>query len=337
MTTSPFENDIEDQARALARLAQAPTPSRLGPLVRSHYERVVLTGMGSSHFAALPTWRRLISDGRPAWWVDTTQLLDSPQLITPDTLVVATSQSGASGEIVALLERLRVRAPAALVAITEDEQSPLAQAADCTLPIQSGREATVSTKSYLNTLVAYDLFASLTLGADPDAVSTTIEVIANFVVPTELTELVTVFASPESRLAYVGYEEHAATSLYAGLITKEAAKVPADGYIGGQFRHGPLELAGPGLTAVLFGGTTADDNESLRRLAEDLVSSGSTVVLVGGSSIPGISHIEVPISHSTAQLAHGALVAQHLAVGVARARGITPGSFLYGSKVTTAL
>lgn len=338
MTTSPFEHDIDDQAAALTRFAQTPTPARLAPLVRRNHERVVLTGMGSSHFAALPSWRRLVGAGHPVWWVDTGQLLDSPQLITPDTLVVATSQSGASGEIVALLERLRVNAgPAALVAITEDEHSPLAQAADCTVPIQSGSEATVSTKSYLNTLAAHDLLASLALGADPDAVSTTIEMIADFVVPSELPELAKAFASPDSRLAYVGYEEHAATSLYAGLITKEAAKVPADGYVGGQFRHGPLELAGPGLTAVLFGGAKADDNESLRRLAEDLVTSGSTVVLIGGSSTPGTVHIDVPVAHSNAQLAHGALVAQHLAVAVARARGITPGSFLYGNKVTTAL
>src|SRR4051794_4373483 len=104
MTTSPFEHDIADQGEALARFAQAPVPARLATLVQREHARVVLTGMGSSHFAALPSWRRLVGAGQPVWWVDTGQLLDSPQLMTPDTLVVATSQSGASGEIVALLE-----------------------------------------------------------------------------------------------------------------------------------------------------------------------------------------------------------------------------------------
>ena len=47
--------------------------------------------------------------GSDAWRIDTGQLLDSPELLTPDTLLIATSQSGASGEVVELLDRLGVR------------------------------------------------------------------------------------------------------------------------------------------------------------------------------------------------------------------------------------
>ena len=47
------------------------------------------------------------------------------------------------------------------------------------------------------------------------------------------------------------------------------AKVAAEGFVGGEFRHGPLELAGPGLTAVLFGPDDPDASPSLRRLGAD--------------------------------------------------------------------
>jgi fructoselysine-6-P-deglycase FrlB-like protein len=94
-----------------------------------------------------------------------------------------------------------------------------------------------------------------------------------------------------------------------------------------------LELAGPGLTAVLFNGDT--ENASLNQLAADLLTTGSTVVTVGDAS-PSTRHIPGPTG-LLAQLAHGALVAQHLTVAVARARGITPGAFAYGSKITASL
>src|SRR3984893_18184717 len=295
--TTPFERDIGDQAEALLAFSQSATPPGLPRLLRGHYDRVVLTGMGSSHFAALPSWRRLIDAGYPAWWVDTGQLLDSPRLITPGTLLVATSQSGASAEIVARLEsKSSIKQAAALIAITNDPASPLARQAHALVPLHSGGEATVSTKSYLNSLAA----------------------------------------PLDGRLAYIGYGDHSATALYAALITKEAAKIPAEGFAGGQFRHGPLELAGPGLTAVLFGGD-APVNPSLHQLGRDLLASGSAVLAVGDLDLAGANQIAAPSGDALAQLAHGALVAQHLSVAIARAKGITPGTFTYGSKVTTAL
>jgi glucosamine--fructose-6-phosphate aminotransferase (isomerizing) len=136
---------------------------------------------------------------------------------------------------------------------------------------------------------------------------------------------------------FVGFKDHAATAMYAGLITKEAAKIPAEGYVGGEFRHGPMELAGPGLTAVIFGGHRAADNPSLTRLTRDLVATGSSVVVVGGAGVHGAFDVDVPGVHIDAQLSYGAVLAQWLAVALARARGITPGAFEFGSKITTAL
>jgi hypothetical protein len=41
--------------------------------------------------------------------------------------------------------------------------------------------------------------------------------------------------------------------------------------------------------------------------------------------------------HLNAQLSHGAVLAQWFAVALAHAKGITPGTFEFGSKITTAL
>lgn len=338
MDNSPFEIDMKNQADALRDFASAAAPDLTAVLERG-YDRIVLTGMGSSHFAALPTWRALTAAGRPTWWVDSGQLLDSPGLITPETLLVATSQSGASGEIAALFDQAKSPVPPqSVVAITNDVDSPLARHADAVLALHSGTEATVSTKSYLNTLAAHQSLVSAVTGGPGEDVEQTAQLIENYAFPKILADTAAAHISADRpRLAFIGNRDHASTALYAGLIVKEAAKVAAEGFIGGQFRHGPLELAGPGLTAVMFGCYEDDDNRSLRDLAEDLVSVGTAVLLVGDLQVPGARTVTLQRAGRLAGLAGESLVAQHLAVEIARARGIEPGAFSFGQKVTTAL
>ncbi len=336
--STPFERDVDDQAEALRAFAQSTLSPAVTRLLRGRYDRIVLTGMGSSHCAGLPGWRRLADAGHPAWWVDTGQLLDAPGLITPGTLLVATSQSGASAEVVAIAEHQGPAArAAALVAVTNDPASPLARRADGIIGLHSGDEATVSTKSYLNTLAAHERIASAIVGTPVDDMGETVKAIEEFSRPAVLRDIAADFAAtPDARLVYIGFGDHAASALYAGLITKEGAKVPAEGYVGGQFRHGPLELAGPGLTAVLFGGD-GHAHASVRQLGTDLRDSGSTVLAVGDPGLTGAIHVGVPAESTSVRLARDALIAQHLTVAIAAARGITPGVFTYGSKVTTAL
>jgi glucosamine--fructose-6-phosphate aminotransferase (isomerizing) len=336
--STTFERDVDDQAEALRALTQSALPPAVTRLLHGRYERIVLTGMGSSHFAALPGWRRLADAGHPAWWVDSGQLLDAPGLITPGTLLVATSQSGASAEVVAMAERQGpIARAAAVIAVTNDPDSPLARRADGIIGLRSGDEATVSTKSYLNSLAAHERITSVINGTPADDTCETVKVIEEFSRPAVLRDIATDLAvTPDARLVFIGFGDHAASALYAGLITKEAAKVPAEGYIGGQFRHGPLELAGPGLTAVLFGGD-GQAHGSVRQLGADLLASGSTVLTVGDLGLPGAVHVRAPGGSMPARLAHDALIAQHLTVAIATARGITPGVFTYGRKVTTAL
>jgi glucosamine--fructose-6-phosphate aminotransferase (isomerizing) len=337
MSKSPFEIDIDGQADALRAFALSPLHPELPRTVSEPFERIVLTGMGSSHSAALPTWRALVSKGHPTWWVDTGQLLDTPQLVTPDTLLVATSQSGASGEIIALFDAGAAVTPRAVIGITNDPTSPLAARSDVVIELHSGNEATVSTKSYLNSLAAHQrLLATLTQEPSPSATPDAAKAVECFDPGPDLARLAQhLVAATEPRVAYVGNRDHAATALYAGLITKEAAKIAAEGYIGGQFRHGPFELAGAGLLAVLFGAYAEDPNPSLRHLAADLVEAGSNVLVVGDLTLPGATTLTAPATDTFTDLAIGALVAQHLAVEIAKARGIEPGAFVHGSKVTT--
>jgi glucosamine--fructose-6-phosphate aminotransferase (isomerizing) len=343
LEATPFENDIAEQPAALRRLAASAFPDLRG-VVKHKWDRIIFTGMGSSDYAAIPTWRRLIALGLPTWALDTGQLLDNLDLVTPNSLVIVTSQSGASGEVVELLNRRadgRIR-PKVLVGIADDSGSPLAVGADIFLPLHSGPEATVSTKSYLNTLAVHRQVIGAFTGESPEQVHS--EILAAAETVERIMETVDVSAIAKAtathtarRLAYVGRADEAATAQFAGLITKESSKVPAEGFVGGQFRHGPFELAGDGLTVVLFGLRRRQPDGSLLRLGADLVETGSRVVIVGDDEIPGATTITTSGSSALESLAASSVVAEYFAVGLARANGVVPGTFLFGNKITTTV
>jgi glucosamine--fructose-6-phosphate aminotransferase (isomerizing) len=77
---------------------------------------------------------------------------------------IGISQSGASPDVVAVLEEARKQGRPTL-AITNDPKSPLAQAADWTLPLHAGEErAVAATKTYLNSIAAVALLSTAAVG-----------------------------------------------------------------------------------------------------------------------------------------------------------------------------
>lgn len=336
---TPFEENIREQPEALRTVTAVGPDPRLAEFADRPWDRIVLTGMGSSHTVGLPTWRAIAATGRPVWNIDAGQLLDTPGLITPNTLLIATSQSGASGEVVELLDR--GAGAGAVIGITANGDSPLAGAADVYLPLHSGPEATVSTKSYLNSLAVHRRLAAAFGAADPSSVENELALVADRVealIDVDLTAIAeAALAVARPRLITVGWADAAATALFSGLIVKESSKVAIEGFVGGEFRHGPYELAGPGLTAVLFGAAQAEDQRPLGRIARDLVASGAGVILVGDLRIDGTTTVPVSADGSLSALMEQTVIAERVAVAVAHANGVEPGAFAYGSKVTATL
>jgi len=342
--TSSYIDDITEQPAALRRQADSALPAALADVELRDHDRIILTGMGSSDYASVPIERALAARGLPVVRLDAGQLLDVPERVTDRTLLWATSQSGRSGEVAALADRLTgAHKPAVTIATTDDTTSPLAGMADIVLELHSGPEATVSTKSYLNTLAVQHRALALMTGASVTAVDEDVRRIADDVAAL-LTEwpaadefAEAAWNAPRARFAYIGIGDDAATALTGALITKESSKVPVEGFVGGAFRHGPYELAGPGLTAVLFGpGAQADP--FLPGLARDLVRSGATVLTVGPRAYDGTQLLATPDRDSAlARLAVGSVRTQLLTLAFAKATGEVAGRFRFGQKVTAAL
>ncbi|MEJ5174376.1 SIS domain-containing protein [Erwinia sp. MYb416] len=331
---SDYEKDIEQQVEALRDQLAYQLPQALSALDLNHYDRIVLAGMGSSDYALIPIERELIERGYPVWRIDAGRLLDMPNLVTANSLLWLTSQSGMSGEVVALLNS--ITPPKTLIGITNDTASELAKKAQVQVLLHSGSEATVSAKSYLNTLVAsYRVLYALT-GRNEKPLLATVHAILP-----DIAQIIRQRAEAQAlsdallahnlpRVAMIGIGADAATALTGALITKEASKVAAEGFIGGQFRHGPMETSGAGMLALLFG--DGSDN-TLNTLAADLRQNGTLVVSVGPEKYADSVHLPTP-TEPLPRLLCAMLWVQHLTVTLARGNGRIPGEFLYGQKIT---
>jgi fructoselysine-6-P-deglycase FrlB-like protein len=318
----PVRVDARAQARSLLEFDRAPISLGLYPLVRDHRRRIILTGVGASHFAALPSWRRLVAAGKAAWWVDTENLLENPQRVTSDSLLVVTSRAGSGGHVRALTDGLgRTMRPAAVIAITDDPASPLAAVADCEVLLRS--RASGSPEGFLNALTLHDYVASMILKEDNADVSNTARIVATTTLPAKLREVAAgVAAQQDSRLAYVGCGEHAAAALYAALLTNEATEIAAEGHIAGQYRDDLVRRANAKLTAVLLG-SHRGPHAALRALAGDLLAAGSNVVVFGGADVPGSTYIPCRTSRVGVEVARNVVVIEDFVSALANGLGRT--------------
>jgi len=103
--------------------------------------KIVVTGMGKSGHIAKKIAATLASTGSPAFFVHPGEASHGDMgMITGQDIVIAISNSGASGEVVSLLPLLkRLKSP--IIAMTGKRSSALAEAADVHLDISVQQEA----------------------------------------------------------------------------------------------------------------------------------------------------------------------------------------------------
>lgn len=166
MTWSPdpdaFVGDLEAKPSAMRTLAGVLTADPWGRL--AEHARVVIVGMGSSRFAAVPVAARLRARGidAVAEYASTT----AGQPGAPGTLAIGVSASGSTPETVQALARHRA-AGSTTVAVTNDDAGPIVEAAAYRLALGAGEEAGgVACRSFQHTLALLLAFGDAAAAAD---------------------------------------------------------------------------------------------------------------------------------------------------------------------------
>jgi glucosamine--fructose-6-phosphate aminotransferase (isomerizing) len=336
-----YLRDILAQPRALedtiAGLEISPAlQDAADRLAHGRFERIVLTGMGGSFWALHPISLQFLNRGRTAIMAETSELIHfTPGILDRRTLLIAASQSGRSAEIVRLLD---IKQPDCFVlGITNTPDSPLAQRADAAVLTHAGEEFTVSCKTYVATLAALQWTASVLMGSgacDPkDELRAAPQAVEAYLSHwrDHVREAARALAGARD-LFLLGRGASLAAAGTGALITKESAHFHAEGMSSASFRHGPLEMVGAGLYALVFAGDPAAAPLN-SRLVDDIRQAGGEAALAGEDAEPEI--FRLPRVPSAVRPILEILPVEMITLALAAASGREAGKFDRATKVTT--
>jgi glucosamine--fructose-6-phosphate aminotransferase (isomerizing) len=230
---------------------------------------MAVTGIGASYAAAVVVAAELQRRGRRAFPVRSGEMMAGYDIA--DT-ALALSHRGRSIETV---EALRKLPKANSMAITNNPESPLAQAANYHIRLNNGSDATPSSTGYTATLLAAGLAIDAIHGsggadwADLPSMAKEVQSRADEKMP-RLGELF----RDRRAIDCVGAGASIGTADGASLLIREAARLPASGYETRHYLHGPMEAMDATTGVVLFG-----DTRELP-LAENLNDIGCPTLLV---------------------------------------------------------
>ena len=333
-----FIAEIAGQPDAMRRAQQAVLDQADAVASIRARGHIVFTGMGSSYDACYPAVTVLGSAGVAATMLDAAELLHFRlPAVAADTLVVCVSQSGRSAETVRVAEALAGRDPRpTVVAVTNGTDNPLAALAHVHLDTRAGEEHGPSTMTFAATLVLMDAVARALGAASHDGAGAAADDAERLLEGADETaEALVDWLDDRPVLTLLARGGARAAAEMGALTLKEAARFPAESLQAAQFRHGPLELAGPSMAAMVFSTSAATRSLDLG-MADELRRAGARVLVVGpdDAMLPGAPAIVLGSLSDCLAPAVAVIPTQLLAWRLARRRGLDPGGYSLASKVT---
>ena len=308
---------------------------------RKNFNQVLFTGMGSSFFAPHTSSCYLSKHGIDSRTINAGELLHYHlPLLRENTLVTCISQSGESYEVVKILEKLNENI--ACIGISNEEKSTLAGKATLTLLSKAGREDMTSTKTYVATLLVLSVFTNLLAGnwlpqqmtemvQAIDAVDKMINSRKEWLAP------VMEFLGHPQFVQVIGRGPSYSSVLQGALMIMEASRNPASGMYGGEFRHGPMEMAKKGFRAIVLAPLGATYEQGIK-LADDITKFGGRVVLITNSqevsANPDVLPVHIPCQDEFLFPIPAIVPLQFIVNQWATDAGNEPGDFTRGAKVT---
>ena len=332
-----YFHDLLGQPEALentlAALEVSDKLRRLTPL-EDKYRRVLLTGMGASLNALQPLYLSLLACGTSALLVETSELIHIlPRLLDESTLVVAVSQSGKSAETVRMLDLPGRKS--AVIGVTNVADSPLAERADACLVTRAGAEFSVSCKTYVSALMVLTWLGGLLCGGQPGNVTElrqAPELVREYLSrwPKHVDALLRELEGVRD-LFFLGRGSSLAAAMNSGLIIKESTRFHSEGMSSAAFRHGPFELVGAHVFALVYAG-----DERVERLngglVKDIRQAGGRAFLCGPQS--ELEALRLPAVAPGLRPILEILPTQMISLALAALTGVEAGKFRKATKVT---
>jgi glucosamine--fructose-6-phosphate aminotransferase (isomerizing) len=260
--------------------------------------RIYAVGAGSSHFVGLAA--RYVLErwaGLPTLPLSSTDFERyAVEAANPASLVLAISQSGETAETLAAAEAARRRG-VPVIALTNDEQSRLAQMCDSVILLRAGHESGPGTKTVIAQCVAvyqFGLWYARAMQPErKEAVASALaeldrapELISDMLAGTtaEAAERLARFIVPRDHLYLIGGGPLSALAFQVANVLRETGKLHCYPFEAVEFRHGPLEALSAHSTLLAFFSRGSRIFAQTLRACSVARQAGADLVYVGDRS-----------------------------------------------------
>lgn len=316
-----------DLLRALARRAPAPV-EELARRIQAARE-VFMIGCGSASHAALSaqhTFARVA--GQRISVANAYEVEHLMRFIGPGTLLIALSQSGETIDVLDAVKVARGRG-AQIVALTNVEGSSLWRTADFTLPLGAGPERCVLATKTLTAKLATSLLAAHTLSGTPELARALLERATDDLAGltsgprrTALREVARVMHARD-HLYVLGRGPNHPLALETALKIKEVSYIHAEGFAGGELKHGVIALIEPHTPCIVLM-PNDETREDVLSNALQVKARGALLIGISPEPHPAFDHHIAIADVGDAGQILLAVVAQLLGYDLAILRGHDP-------------
>jgi glucosamine--fructose-6-phosphate aminotransferase (isomerizing) len=279
--------EIHDQPQVLRGLIEqaAVKVDPLAAMIEPSFGSFMV-GCGTASYAALSgTYLFSRIARRHVNFVAGSEFFYQEQYLTPDSLVIAISQSGETMDIVESIQ-LAKKHQAKVAAVTNSLGSTLYRMSDASVLLDAGVEKAVCSTKAFTAMVAVLLMTAYRL---EDNLSHAIQIIQkaaddieDMLKPDRLAEVQKVanYIKNHQHLFVIGRGLSYAASLEAALKIKEVSYIHAEGFAGGELKHGVIALIEPGTPCLVF--APQDETEAaIVSNAMELKARGGYIIGVG--------------------------------------------------------
>jgi glutamine---fructose-6-phosphate transaminase (isomerizing) len=221
-------------------------------------------------------------------------------VVSPNTLVLAISQSGETFDTIAAVQEMQLKGAKAL-AICNEKNSTLARRADSCILIKAGPEISVcSTKAFtsqLSVLSLFSIFIARGRGMKKEEGAALLEQLLEIPLHVEFilrnNETIKQLADKYAKyndFFFLGRNYMYATALEGALKLKEISYLNATGYPAGEMKHGPIALVNENLVTIGLCGNHRTLDKTLSNLTE-VKSRGANILAFAPVGTPQISDL----------------------------------------------
>jgi len=288
-----MEKEIHQQKETIKRAAfQDRSDLEKAREMIEEAENVYLTGCGTASYAAMLGAKYLRESGVKTSVEQSHELEYRTGEITKNDLVIAVSQSGETADLLSTLKQTE----AGLLSVVNVVGSTLDRNSDHSLYANAGPEIGVaSTKAFTAQLTVLKLVAAA-VSSDIDGKRSSLVETAEKVEKvlddnqSEIKEISSYFTGKDD-VYFIGRNRGKEIALESALKLKELSYIHAEGFAGGEFKHGTLALIEDGVPVVAF---LDHEREEVMSNMIEAKSRGADIIGVGSEAEDLDYFIEIP-------------------------------------------